>query len=90
MLVLLLLMVSVGAGVLLRNVKALRHVGRTATWTVWLLIFVFGISLGSNDAIVNELAAFGFKALIVALAGVSGSVLAAWAIEHYVNKSRLR
>lgn len=88
MLILLLLVISICAGLLLRRVKVLRHLETTATWTVWLLIFVFGISLGSNEAIVSDFARFGYTAAAVALAGVAGSVLAAWGVRHYVDKGK--
>lgn len=90
MFILLLLIVSVGIGVLLQNVRAVRHVERTATWTVWLLIFVFGISLGANEEIVSDFARFGLTAIVVALAGVAGSVLAAWGIGRYIKKTDRR
>lgn len=88
MFIILLLVISIGIGVLLRRVKAVRHIGQTATWTVWLLIFVFGISLGSNEAIVNDFARFGATALVVALAGVAGSVLSAWGVSHFIDKDK--
>lgn len=88
MLILLILAVSVFVGWFLRRVKVIGRLETTATWTVWLLIFVFGISLGSNEAIVNDFARFGFSAACVALAGVVGSVLAAWCVSHYVDKGK--
>lgn len=88
MFILLLLIVSVAAGVGLQRFRPLRHVERTTTWTVWLLIFFFGISLGSNDEIVNDFGRFGFTAVVVALAGIAGSVLAAWFFGRYIDKSK--
>lgn len=88
MLILLILAVSVFAGWLLRSFKVIGRLEKTATWTVWLLIFVFGISLGSNEAIVNDFARFGFTAACVALAGVFGSVLGAWGVSRYVDKRK--
>ncbi len=88
MVVLFLLIVSICIGIMLRRFRGLRRIERTSTWTVWMLIFVFGISLGSNDEIVNDFAGFGLTALIVAFAGVAGSVLVAWGIGNYIDKSR--
>lgn len=88
LLILLLLVVSVCVGSLLRKCRVLRHLGQTATWTVWLLIFVFGINLGSNDVIVNDFARFGLTAMILSLAGIVGSVLAAWGIGRYIDRRR--
>lgn len=88
LLILLLLVVSVCVGSLLRKCRVLRHLGQTATWTVWLLIFVFGINMGSNDVIVNDFARFGLTAMILSLAGIVGSVLAAWGIGRYIDRRR--
>ena len=88
MAVLFLLIASICVGIMLRRFRALRHIERTSTWTVWMLIFVFGISLGSNEEIVNDFARFGLTALTVAMAGVVGSVLAAWGIGKYIDKNR--
>lgn len=88
LLILLLLVVSVCVGSLLRKCRGLRHLGQTATWTVWLLIFVFGINLGSNDVIGNDFARFGLTAMILSLAGIVGSALAAWGIGRYIDRRR--
>lgn len=88
MFILILLAVSVLAGMFLRGIGPVRHLEKTATWTVWLLILVFGISLGSNEDIVNNFGRFGLTALVVALAGVAGSVLGAWALKSYIDKGK--
>lgn len=90
MLILLLLALSVCAGWLLRRVRTLAFLEHTASWTVWLLILVFGISLGSDKTIVNDFARFGLTAAAVALSGVAGSVLASWIAGRYVDRSTKR
>ena len=88
--VLLLLIVSVAIGFLLRGWRQLRILEHTSTWTVWLLIFVFGISLGSNDTIIKDFPHFGLTAFVIALAGIVGSVFAAWGIGRCMNKRKDR
>ena len=88
MIILLILIASVGVGLLLRRVKQLRYTEKTATWTVWVLVFVLGVSLGGNNEIVSDFARFGISALIIALAGVGGSVFAAWCISGYIDKNK--
>lgn len=73
---------------MLRNYRIVRHLGKTSTLTVWLLIFVFGISLGSNKEIVSDFGHLGITAVIVALMGVAGSVLAAWGLKSIIDKNR--
>lgn len=86
MFIILILAVSVCIGLALRNFRFIRHIDRTATWTVWLLIFIFGISLGSNEAIVADFSRFGLSALVLALAGVAGSVVAVCGISRYLDR----
>lgn len=88
MLVLLILIASVVIGLLLRGWRHVRVLERSSTWTVWLIIFVFGISLGSNETITNDFAHFGFTAFLVAIAGIVGSVLVAWIYNYYIDKRK--
>lgn len=71
----------------LRKYRIVRYLGKTATLTVWLLIFVFGISLGSNKEIVGDFGRMGITAVVVALMGVAGSVIAAWLLKSVIDKN---
>ena len=73
---------------MLRTRRIVRHLGKTATLTVWLLIFVFGISLGSNKEIVSDFGRLGITSVIAALMGVAGSVLAAWGLKSVIDRNR--
>lgn len=86
--ILLLLALSIGTGFLLRNVRQLRYIQYTSAWTVWVLLLVFGITLGGNESIVMNFIHFGFAAVIVAFAGVAGSVLAAWGVRSVKDNKR--
>lgn len=98
MLILIVLIASVVAGMALRRLAGSGHgvwsrvealagrLGQTATITVWLLIFVFGVSLGSNQEIVSDFPRFGLTAAIVAAAGVVGSVIASWIVGRLIDK----
>lgn len=88
MTIILILLISIAVGTMLRKVRVLHHLGKSATVTVWLLIFVFGISLGSNKEIVSDFGRMGATALFVAIMGVVGSVLAAWGLKYFIDKNR--
>lgn len=75
--------VGVGLGFLLRKLDWLKHTSKTISYTIYLLLFLLGISVGSNEKIVDNLASLGSQALILALAGALGSALAAWAIYRW-------
>lgn len=86
--ILLLLALSIVAGLLLRNVRQLSYLRYTSTWTVWALLLVFGITLGGDDTIVGNFIHYGFTAFVVAIAGVAGSVLAAWCVSMVMDNKR--
>ena len=60
-----------------RNLSAVRYLISAA---IFLLLFLLGTEVGGNPQIMDNLSHIGLKALMIALAGISGSVLLAWAI----------
>ena len=44
---------------------------------IFLLLFILGVSIGSNSLIVNNLGKFGWQAIVLAVSGVLGSLIAA-------------
>lgn len=74
--VLLYLAAGVLAGYLLRFKKnVLAMAGTATTWSLYLLIFLLGISVGTNHAVVHALGRLGVQALILSVGGIGGSVL---------------
>lgn len=77
---------GIAVGYLLRKVGLLQKTGKPISYTIMLLLFMLGISVGANDAIVNNLATLGGQAFLLAFAGTMGSVLAAWGVYHFFFK----
>lgn len=78
-------------GVLLGYVarrKKLRFIQHIITILIWILLFLLGTEVGHNKAIINGLHTIGFEALVITLAGVTGSILASWGLWIYINKKR--
>jgi uncharacterized membrane protein YbjE (DUF340 family) len=74
--VLIYLAAGVFAGYLLRFQKTILAMAGTATtWSLYLLIFLLGISVGTNHAVVHALDRLGMQALILSAGGIVGSVL---------------
>ena len=72
------MLLGVFTGYLLKNYQ-LRWVQKWIMLAIWLLLFLLGIAVGTNGEIMNNLDTIGLKGLILALGGVSGSViLARW------------
>lgn len=74
------------AGYLLRNQKQLRYTGRFISYTIFLLLFLLGISVGNNEEIVNNLPGIGGKAFLIATISTLGSMIAAWIVYRYFFK----
>jgi len=76
--ILLFLAVGMFVGYLLRSRKNVLATARTAaTWSLYLLIFFLGVSVGANPAVVRGLGRLGIQALILSAGGILGSVLVA-------------
>lgn len=72
-------------GFLLRKQK-LAAIHRVITVLIWLLLFLLGIDVGSNQEIINGLHTIGMEAIIITLAAVLGSVTAAWGLWYVLYK----
>lgn len=75
-------------GYLLRRAPFLRQIEKSTSFTVCLLLFVLGLSIGSNRLIVDNLGRFGWQAALLAVAGTAGSILAASLALHVYHKKR--
>lgn len=76
-------------GYLLRN-KKLTWIHRVITLLIWLLLFLLGIDVGGNEAIIKGLHTIGLEAAVITLAAVAGSTLAAWGLWYllYIRPNR--
>ncbi len=68
---------STGARISLTDVAA-RWQGRIVTWLIWLLLFLLGIEVGSNEMIVRSLPTLGVEALLLSSAATLGCCVLAW------------
>lgn len=65
------------AGFLLKRNRFIGKVNRPIFMTILILLFLMGVSVGGNPEIVNHFHQVGTQALILAVAGTLGSVIAA-------------
>lgn len=69
------------AGVLighfLRNGKRVGKIEKSTSITIFVLLFVLGLSVGSNNVIIDNLGRFGWQAAVIAILGMGGSIIAA-------------
>ena len=74
-------------GYLLRK-RDLKKIHQIITLLIWLLLFILGIEVGSNEQIIKGLHTIGLEAVILALGGTLGSVIAAWALWRALYKRK--
>ena len=85
--VLILLITSAGVGYMLRHKSGLRKaLSRTTPITIFILLFMFGLSIGSNKSILANIHKDGVKAGAIALLGVAGSIAATTACVKFTNR----
>ena len=70
-------------GYLLRK-RDLKKVHPIITLLIWLLLFILGIEVGSNEG----LHTIGYEAVVLTLGGTLGSVIAAWALWRALYKRK--
>ncbi|MDR2913318.1 MAG: lysine exporter LysO family protein [Tannerella sp.] len=71
---------GIALGYFFRRKTILQKLGKPISYTIYLLLFFLGISVGGNSEIINNLPSLGSMALLLAFAGTLGSVLAAWIV----------
>ena len=54
--------------------------GRATTGLIWLLLFMLGIEVGSNEQIIKSLPTLGVEALVLSVCGTLGSCALAWGL----------
>ncbi len=76
MLVLWIIAAGMFAGRLLASRRGVLSVaGKGATWSLYLLIFLLGLSVGSDGSVMGALGQLGLQAMILCLGGILGSLL---------------
>ena len=80
--------VGIGAGYLLRKIQVLQKVGITISYTIYLLLFMLGLSVGANRMIIENLPTLGGTAFLMALGTTLGSVIAARIVYQYFFKKK--
>ncbi|MCD8235328.1 MAG: lysine exporter LysO family protein [Prevotellaceae bacterium] len=87
--ILLLLLIGTGIGFMLRNSTTLVHgIEKSTRYTIFLLLFILGISIGSNRSIIDNLGSVGLEAFTVAFLGIAGSFLAVSLFKYLASKKK--
>ena len=79
--------VGLGTGYLLRDLKLMRKTEKTIPLTVFAMLFILGMSVGSNSLIVSNLGRFSGQAALLACFSVLGSIIAAWYVGSFYSEN---
>ena len=84
--IIIVLIIGIALGYALRRMPHIHKVETSAHYTICALLFVFGLGLGSNEALINNIGFYGLEAVVVALLGMAGSYGAARLFNHLMQK----
>lgn len=74
-------------GYLFRRLPLLQRLDKPLLYVIFILLFLMGLAVGGNPAIMENLPRIGGQALLLALAGVLGSSLAAlWVYKLFFKR----
>ena len=77
------MMTGISLGYLFRHKSVLQNTEKTISMTIFLLLFIMGITIGSNDELIMNLGNFGWQAAVISISATCGSVLAAWLVMKF-------
>lgn len=87
--VLILMVTGIVIGFLLRNkVRIIKFVDPSISIAIYALLFLLGVSVGTNETIISNLDTLGAQALFLTVGGVMGSVVLAYFAQKIFFKTR--
>lgn len=81
--VLIILFIGMLTGYFGANKKVIICAGSGIKYAVFALLFIFGISIGSSSQIIRHIWEVGGQALVIALLGMLGSLVATYLAQRY-------
>lgn len=58
--------------------KILKITSELTNWAIYLLLFLLGLSVGTNEEILNNFDKIGYQSIMITVFAVLGSVLVSW------------
>lgn len=60
------------------------------TILIWLLLFLLGVEVGSDEHILRSLNQLGVEALVLSLGGIAGSIILAYALWKWIEATNTK
>lgn len=80
-----LMFVGMLIGYLFKKIRV-TWIGKVITVLVWLLLFLLGVDVGSNQMIMSGIHTIGLEALLITVGAVLGSVVGARLLWNWINR----
>jgi uncharacterized membrane protein YbjE (DUF340 family) len=58
--------------------KILKISSELTNWAIYILLFLLGLSVGTNEKILNNFDQIGFLSILITVFAVAGSILVSW------------
>jgi uncharacterized membrane protein YbjE (DUF340 family) len=79
--VLLLMVAGILAGLWLGKFPMLMKINdKLISWAIYLLLFLLGVGVGTNEKVIQSLDSIGLQALLLTLGALMGSIALGWII----------
>ncbi|GFM37428.1 LysO family transporter [Desulfovibrio psychrotolerans] len=72
-----------------RREKVIYTVDKLTMWAIYGLLFLLGVSLGSDAELIRQLGTIGAQAFAISLSCLAGSVAAVWLLDRFILRGRL-
>lgn len=83
------ILVGIPLGFLFRNNKfVVDNVNRLTMWSIYALLFMLGVTTGSNETIVTQLGTIGVQAACISALSVLGSASAVFLLDKFILKGQ--
>ena len=77
-------------GYILRNIRAIPAlVSKINIYIIFLLLFVMGLSVGSNPQVIQGLGTLGLLGIAISVVSIAGSVFLSWIVYRRDNRRLL-
>ncbi|WP_066858464.1 LysO family transporter [Halodesulfovibrio spirochaetisodalis] len=84
------ILIGIPLGFIFRNNKhVVSNVNRLTMWAIYVLLFMLGVTTGSNKTIVSELGTIGVQAACISVFCVLGSACAVFLLDKLFLKGKL-
>ena len=75
-------------GYVLRNHGFWGKLDESISYTIYAMLFIFGITIGANKSLLSNIDEYGAQAAFIAFLGVLGSVCGAYLVLRFFGKEK--